>query len=243
MIKLKAYAKINIYLKVLGKRADGYHDLESLMVPIDLYDELEFIDSDKDIIESNVDIENNIMYKAIKYMKETYKINRCVKIKLNKNIPLSSGLGGGSSDLSTTLKGLNMLWDLNLSDEELGEISLLFGSDTLFFIYNKPAIIRGRGEVLDFTEFKSKDITLFNPRIKVSTKDVFNEYKESDKGDNDLEMALLRLYPVINDFKKYYQNQGIELSLSGSGSTYFSFSDKDFTSNDNYLEIKTKTLN
>ena len=243
MIKLKAYAKINIYLKVLGKRNDGYHNLESLMVPIDLYDELEFIDNDKDIIESNIDIENNIMYKAIKYMKETYKINRCVKIKLNKNIPLSSGLGGGSSDLSTTLKGLNLLWNLNLSDEELGEISLLFGSDTLFFIYNKPAIIKGRGEVLEFVEFMPKDILLFNPKIKVSTKDVFSEYKESDNGNNDLEMALLRLYPKINDFKKYYENQGLELSLSGSGSTYFSFNNTNFISNDNYLEIKTKTIN
>ena len=242
MIKLKAYAKINIYLKVLGTRKDGYHDLESLMVPIDLYDELEFSDSDKDIIESNVDIENNIMYKAIKYMKETYKINRCVKIKLNKNIPLSSGMGGGSSDLSTTLKGLNMLWNLNLSDKELGEISLLFGSDTLFFIYNKPAIIKGRGELIEFIDFKSKDVLILNPRIKVSTKEVFSEYKETDKGNNDLEMALLRLNPSIKEFKNYYLNQGLELSLSGSGSTYFSFSNNDFVSNSNYLEIKTKTI-
>jgi len=243
MIKLKAYAKINIYLKVLGKRNDGYHNLESLMVPIDLYDELEFIDNDKDIIESNIDIENNIMYKAIKYMKETYKINRCVKIKLNKNIPLSSGLGGGSSDLSTTLKGLNLLWNLNLSDEELGEISLLFGSDTLFFIYNKPAIIRGRGEVLEFIDFKEKDVLILNPKIKVSTKDVFNEYRQSDNGNNDLEMALLRLYPNIKEFKKYYENQGLELNLSGSGSTYFSFNNDDFVSNNDYLEIKTNTIN
>ena len=242
MIKLKAYAKINIYLKVLGTRTDGYHDLESLMVPIDLYDELEFIDSDKDIIESNVDIENNIMYKAIKYMKETYKINRCVKIKLNKNIPLSSGLGGGSSDLSTTLRGLNMLWNLELSEKELGDISLLFGSDTLFFIYNKPAIIRGRGDIIEFVEFKSKNVLILNPRIKVSTKDVFNEYRDTDNGNNDLEMALLRLNPKIKEFKKYYQNQGLELSLSGSGSTYFSFSNNDFISNSNYLEIKTKTI-
>ena len=242
MIKLKAYAKINIYLKVLGKRNDGYHNLESLMVPINLYDELEFIDSDKDIIESNIDIENNIMYKAIKFIKEKYKINRCVKIKLNKNIPMSSGLGGGSSDLSTTLKGLNLLWDLNLNDEELGNISLLFGSDTLFFIYNKPAIIRGRGELIEFVKYSEKEVLILNPKIKVSTKDVFMEYNESDKGTNELEMALLRLYPNIKDFKSYYEKQGLELNLSGSGSTYFSFSNTKYISNDKYIEIKTKTI-
>ena len=135
-----------------------------------------------------------------------------------------------------------MLWNLNLSDKELGEISLLFGSDTLFFIYNKPAIIKGRGELIEFIDFKSKDVLILNPRIKVSTKEVFSEYKETDKGNNDLEMALLRLNPSIKEFKNYYLNQGLELSLSGSGSTYFSFSNNDFVSNSNYLEIKTKTI-
>lgn len=242
MIKLKSYAKINIYLKVLGKRTDGYHDLESLMVPIELYDELEFIDNDIDVIESNVVIENNIMYKAINYLKEKYNITKSVKIILKKNIPLSSGMGGGSSNLATTLKGLNMLWNLNLSDKELGEISLLFGSDTLFFIYNKPAIIRGRGELIEFVSFKQKDVLILNPKIQVSTKDVFMEYNESDKANNDLEMALLRLYPEIKEFKNYYISQGLELELSGSGSTYFTFSDKSFISNNKFIEIKTKTI-
>ena len=242
MIKEKAYAKINIYLKVLDTRSDGYHDLESLMVPIDLCDELEFMDSNEDIIISNIDIKDNIMYKAISYLKEQYNIKKNVKIILNKKIPLSSGLAGGSADLSATLRGLNKLWNLNLSIDELAQISLLFGSDTLFCMYNKPAIIKGRGELIEFVNYDKKNVLLFNPKIEVKTKDVFKEYKDSDTGENNLEMALLRLYPQISDFKNYYDNQGLELHLSGSGATYFSFNDIKYKPNENYLEIKCKTM-
>jgi len=242
MIKEKAYAKINIYLKVLGKRPDGYHDLDTLVVPINIYDELEFYDYDYDIIESSINIKDNIMFKAIHYLKETYNINKCVKIILNKNIPLCGGLGGGSADLCATLRGLNKLWNLNLKIEELATIALKFGSDTLFCMYNKPAIIRGRGDILEFASFPKKDVYIFNPRIEALTKDVFMEYKETDIGENELEMALLRLFPDIYDFKMHYESQGLKLHLSGSGSSYFSFDMKDFSSNNNYLEIKTETI-
>ena len=242
MVKELAYAKINVYLKVLGKRTDGYHNLDTLVVPINIYDELEFYDSDIDIIEANRNIKDNIMFKAIHYLKEKYNIKKCVKIILNKNIPLSGGLGGGSADLSATLRGLNKLWNLGLTIEELAEISIKFGSDTLFCMYNKPAILKGRGEIIEFVSFPKKDIYIFNPRIEVLTKDVFMEYHNTDIGENELEMALLRLYPDIYDFKKHYENQGLKLHLSGSGSSYFSFDMKDFNSNNNYLEIKTETL-
>ncbi len=242
MIKEKAYAKINIYLKVLGKRADGYHDLDTLVVPINIYDELEFYDYGYDIIESSINIKDNIMFKAIHYLKEKYNINKCVKIILNKNIPLCGGLGGGSADLCATLRGLNKLWNLNLKIEELATIALKFGSDTLFCMYNKPAILRGRGDILEFASFPKKDVYIFNPRIEALTKDVFMEYKETDIGENELEMALLRLFPDIYDFKMHYESQGLKLHLSGSGSSYFSFDMKDFNSNNNYLEIKTETI-
>ena len=242
MIKEKAYAKINIYLRVIGKRTDGYHDLESLVVPINLYDELEFYDYDVDIIESSINIKNNIMFKAIHYLKDKYNIKKCVKIVLNKNIPLCGGLGGGSADLCATLKGLNKLWNLNLKIDELATIALMFGSDTLFCMYNKPAILRGRGDILEFVSYPKKDVYIFNPRIESLTKDVFDNYRTTDIGENELEMALLRLNPDIYDFKKYYEVQGLKLHLSGSGSSYFSFDMKDFSSNNNYLEIKTETI-
>ena len=242
MIKEKAYAKINIYLKVLGKRNDGYHDLETLMVPINIYDELEFYDYDYDIIESSINIKDNIMFKAIKYLKETYNIKKCVKIVLDKNIPLCGGLGGGSTDLCATLRGLNKLWNLNLKIDELATIALKFGSDTLFCMYNKPALIRGRGDILEFVSYPKKDIYVFNPRFEALTKDVFALYKETDIGENELEMALIRLYPDIYEFKMYYENQGIKLHLTGRGSSYYSFDTKEFSSNNNYLELKTETL-
>lgn len=242
MISEKAYAKINVYLKVLGKRDDGYHDLETLVVPVNIYDELEFYDSEYDIVESNRNIKDNIMFKAIRYMKETYKIDKCVKIILKKNIPLCGGMGGGSADLSATLRGLNRLWNLNIPIEELATIAIMFGSDTLFTMYNKPAILRGRGDILEFVSYPKREVLVFNPRIEALTKDVFNNYKESDIGENELEMALLRLYPDIYDFKKYYEMQGLKLHLSGSGSSYFSFDMNEYSSNNNYLEIKTETI-
>ena len=242
MIKEKAYAKINIYLKVLGKRPDGYHDIESLIVPINVYDELEFYDSNYDIIESNRNIKDNIMFKAIRYIKKTYNIDKCVKIVLTKNIPFCSGLGGGSADLAATLRGLNKLWNLNLSINELATIALKFGSDTLFTMYNKPAIIKGRGDIIEFVSFPKKEVLIFNPRIEALTRDVFSKYLKTDIGENELEMALFRLYPDIYDFKKYYEMQGLKLHLSGSGSSYFTFDIKDYNSNNNNLEIKTETM-
>ena len=242
MVTEKAYAKINIYLKILGTRPDGYHDLESLVVPINIYDELEFYDYPVDIIESSINIKNNIMFKAIHYLKENYNIDKCVKIVLKKNIPLAGGLGGGSADLSATLRGLNRLWNLGLSIDELASIALKFGSDTLFTMYNKPGIIRGRGDILEFVSYPKKEVYIFNPRFEALTKDVFAKYIETDKGDNELEMALIRLYPDIYDFKMYYEAQGLQMHLSGSGSSFYSFDMKEFISNNNYLEIKTETL-
>ena len=242
MIKEKAYAKINIYLKVLGKRADGYHDLETLMVPINIYDELEFVDYDYDIIESSINIKDNIMFKAIKYLKETYNIKKCVKITLDKNIPLCGGLGGGSADLCATLRGLNKLWNLNLTINQLADIALKFGSDTLFCMFNKPAIVRGRGDIIEFVSYPKKDIYVFKPRFEALTKDVFKLYRETDIGENELEMALIRLYPDIYEFKMYYESQGLKLHLTGSGSSYYSFDMKEFNSNYNNLELKTETL-
>ena len=242
MIKEKAYAKINIYLKVLGKRSDGYHDLETLMVPINIYDELEFVDYDYDIIESSINIKDNIMFKAIKYLKETYNIKKCVKITLDKNIPLCGGLGGGSADLCATLRGLNKLWNLNLTINQLADIALKFGSDTLFCMFNKPAIVRGRGDIIEFVSYPKKDIYVFKPRFEALTKDVFKLYRETDIGENELEMALIRLYPDIYEFKMYYESQGLKLHLTGSGSSYYSFDIKEFNSNYNNLELKTETL-
>lgn len=244
MIRELAYAKINVYLHVVGKRDDGYHDLDSLMVPISLADELEFYDDKEDSIELFPSIKDNIIEKAVKYMKEKFNIDKCVRIKLIKKIPIGAGLGGGSADLSATLRGLNRLWNLGLTLDEIGKIALEFGSDTLFTTYNTPAIIKGRGEKIEFSGYTSKRILLVNPGINVSTKEVFKEYKGEKSLTNDLEEALIRLYPEIKEFKEYYTNQGIDLKLSGSGSSYFAVIDDDFRYNPStkYHEYILQTL-
>lgn len=227
----KAYAKVNLYLHVLGKREDGFHNLDTLMVPIDLYDELYFYDCDEIIVDS--EIKDNIVLRVADYLYEKYKPNKKVRIVIKKRIPVGAGLAGGSADCSAALRGLNIFWKLNLSIEELAQISLLFGSDTLFCMYNKPAIIRGRGEHIKFFDVDDATLLLVNPKINVSTKEVFRLYLETDKGENDLEMALLRLYPELNKMKEEYLKEGLVLHLSGSGSTYFAYVDSSY-------EIKEK---
>jgi len=178
MITKKAYAKINLLLDVHKKRVDGYHDLKMIMMPIDLHDTLTFEDFNEDLVVSNIPIENNLIDKTIKLMKQKYKIDSFVKVTLDKQIPIGAGLGGGSSDVAQTILGLNELWNLNLEKKELEELALSLGSDTLFCLYNKTAYVFGRGEHLLFVDApRIEDIYLFPSDIISSTKVVFQNHK------------------------------------------------------------------
>ena len=180
MLKEKAYAKINLYLNVLSKRVDNFHDLEMVMASLELHDVLTFevtkepditIHTDKTITSK---IEDNLIYKIAKYLQQEYNIQKGVTITLEKNIPIAAGLAGGSADAAATLRGLNKLWKLKLPLETLAEIGLEFGSDIPFCIYNKLCIARGRGEELVFLDKKLKmPLLLVNPNIPVSTKEIF----------------------------------------------------------------------
>ena len=179
MIKEFAHAKINLALDVVRKRKDGYHELQMIMVPIDLFDTLEFELADKITLESDISIENNAVIKAAKLMQTRFNINKGVKIKLSKKIPIGAGLGGGSADIAATLRGLNQLWELNLELEDLEELALALGSDTLFCLHNKPALVYGRGENLLFIDTpKIESIYLLISDINVSTANVFKNHKE-----------------------------------------------------------------
>ena len=180
MIKEKAYAKINLFLNVVKKRFDGYHDLEMVMAAIDLFDVLTFknnptgeisISSDLDITK---DFKDNIIYKIAEFLKAEFDIKQGVIIEIHKVIPIAAGLGGGSADAAATFRGLNKLWKLNLSLDEMARLGADFGADIPFCIYNKLCIARGKGEELVFLKHKLKThILLVNPRVKISTKDVF----------------------------------------------------------------------
>lgn len=255
MIKEKAYAKINLFLNVINKRFDGYHDLEMVMASIDLFDIVLFkpLSNSDIVIESNVTIttkiEDNLVYKIACYMQKEYNITSGVFIEIDKNIPIAAGLGGGSADAAATLRGLNKLWKLNLSLEQLAEIGLLFGSDVPFCIYNKLCIAKGRGEDLVFLDKKlNLPILLINPNIKISTKDVFSrvkqehivEHKINDMTGgiyncnlsliarglhNSLEQIVFEMEPRISEIKNQMVALDIDgVLMSGSGATLFGIS-------------------
>lgn len=150
----KAPAKLNLLLNVLFKRTDGFHELELIMTAIDLSDRLTFTpqkDSAIKLVSNSAAIplnKKNIVYQAARLLKEQHQIDQGVQIRINKQIPVAAGLGGGSSDAAAALRGLNRLWQLNLSLEELAELGETLGSDVPFCIYNKTAYATGRGEAI-----------------------------------------------------------------------------------------------
>jgi len=252
MVKEKAYAKINLFLNVVNKRFDGYHDLEMVMASIDLFDVLTFQhNSDGDIhLSSDTvitgDPNDNIVYQIAKHMKQTFHIKQGVDIHIKKDIPIAAGLAGGSADGAATLRGLNKLWKLGLSLDQLAEIGLQFGSDIPFCIYNKLCIAKGRGEDLVFLDKKLNiPILLVNPNIRMSTKDVFSRIKEehlvehkiNDMANgifhhnipliirelhNSLETIAFEMEPRIQEIKEQMVQWGLDGALmSGSGATVF----------------------
>ena len=238
MIK-HAYAKINLILQIIGKRDDGFHELRSLMIPIDYYDTLEFELADDISLTSNMNIEQNAILKVAYFMKETFRVNQGVKIKLDKRIPVGSGLAGGSANISKTIEALNELWALNLKKETLESIANRFGSDTLFQLYQKPAIISGRGDQIKFVDIpKINRILLIIPDVEILTKDVFKHFDKTQNNDfdealnkvnqkdyqylfNDLLKPALMTSKKLNVLYEDLVKRDLKVHLSGSGSTLF----------------------
>lgn len=248
MVVEKAYAKINLGLEVVRKREDSYHDLAMVMTSISLSDELFFEEKEADVIViecdamKHIQLEDNLIYKAAKIIKSRYNIKKGVKVKVVKNIPEKAGLGGGSADAAATLRGLNKLFNLNLSLDELAKIAIELGSDVPFCIYNKTAKVTGKGEVIEFIdEVPYLNLILIFPPFKASTKDVFNSFKihgrnkgkinslieairSKDLDDicnnifNDLEYSYF--YNDIAKIKSSLISQGAKTAfMTGSGST------------------------
>jgi 4-diphosphocytidyl-2-C-methyl-D-erythritol kinase len=169
---LRAPAKINWFLKVIGKRDDGYHNIISLMQCISLYDNLVFEHADtiEVVSDSDMPLDDNLVYKAASLLRRYTSYRKGAKIVLQKGIPVGAGLGGGSSDAAYTLSGLNRLWDLKLNNEELSSIGTEIGSDVPFFFNGPFAIVEGKGEkVSPFKINASTVLLLVKPPISVST--------------------------------------------------------------------------
>ena len=239
-------AKINIGLNVKGKRADGYHELETVMVPIPLFDIVEIIESDTfSFTQSGLAIhgnqDSNLCVRAYKLMNEKFDIP-AVKIHLRKQIPMGAGLGGGSADATQVIIAINSLFDLNLSVTELQNLSAELGSDCPFFVVDKPQLAKGRGEILEEINMNLSGyfLKVINPNIHVSTKEAFEGITPSEhlrsiesivkapinswKGHlhNDFENHLFRNHPELLSIKEgLYKEGAIYASMSGSGSTLY----------------------
>lgn len=269
---IKAYAKINISLDVLGKREnDGYHLLRMIMQNIDLYDEINVEKQKEGItIKCNkqyvpVD-ERNLAYKAAKLFKEKYGIEGGVSISIKKNIPVSAGLAGGSTDGAAVLKIMNKLFDVNVSDEELMELGVKLGADIPYCIKGGTALCEGIGEVVtNIKSFKDKIIVLVKPPFGVSTKAVYQEFdlskvvnhpntdeliKAIENDDlhyvcenmkNLLENVTLRKHKILIGIKEEMKQNGSKgVMMSGSGPSVFAFFDDMLKAQRCYEKMKEK---
>ncbi|MEG2265192.1 MAG: 4-(cytidine 5'-diphospho)-2-C-methyl-D-erythritol kinase, partial [Acinetobacter sp.] len=147
MIRVPSPAKLNLFLHITGRRENGYHELQSIFQLIDLYDWLEFEQSADDAIQieglASVDLQQNLIYRAIQLLKPYAKTLSGLKIRLEKNIPMGAGLGGGSSNAATTLIVLNQLWQCGLNVEQLAELGVKLGADVPIFVHGKNAWAEG----------------------------------------------------------------------------------------------------
>lgn len=192
----KSYAKINLFLKLTGRRANGYHELESLFAFLDLADLLEVNLSDhfsfKITGEFAVGLtaQQNIITQILDYFVAEFQISRNLKIHLTKNIPVGAGLGGGSSNAAYFMKALNEIFLLNLSKADLQKISLKFGSDIAFFFEDKASIVKGCGDVIEsYPSFDEISALLVNPKINLATKEVFTKFSDDSMAINSQKLA------------------------------------------------------
>jgi 4-diphosphocytidyl-2-C-methyl-D-erythritol kinase len=184
---VKAYAKINFFLEIINKRSDGYHNIQTIMQTVNLFDEmqLEIIDEDKIILKcENSDLSNdekNIVYRAAKAVKSAFEINKGVKILLKKNIPAGAGLGGGSSDAAETIKSLVKMFDIKVSSlikQKILKIAANLGADVAFFLTGGTSLCESIGDIV--TPIKSAGkyyIILVNPNFEIPTADIFKRVR------------------------------------------------------------------
>lgn len=258
-ISVKAPAKINLTLDALYKRPDGYHEVEMVMTTVDLADrvELTLLASDEIRLECSAsfvpDDARNHAYKAAQLLKEKYKVKQGVRIYIHKQIPVAAGLAGGSSDAAAALRGLNKLWNLGLTLDELAEVGAQIGSDVPFCVYGGTALATGRGERIEHLTAPAPCwVILAKPPIGVSTADVYgnlrinegtkhpntaNMLKAVETQDfqlmcqslgNVLEDVTLSLYPQVKQIKELMLASGADgVLMSGSGPTVYALVQKE----------------
>jgi len=244
MMQVLAPAKINLSLKILGRRSDGFHEIETLISPISLADKID-IEPQSRWIDFSCDDptlpggDENLVVRAAKAFLERTKMSGGVGIKLQKRIPHGAGLGGGSSDAASVLVALNKLFETKLSGEELAKLGSTIGSDVSFFLFESAAICKGRGEIVSPTKLKKKfSILLLKPAFSVLSAWAYSRWQDSkeiprvsyqtqnfDGQDfvNDLERPVFEKFVFLAQLRGWLLKQaevGAAL-MSGSGSTVF----------------------
>ncbi|MFW2439843.1 MAG: 4-(cytidine 5'-diphospho)-2-C-methyl-D-erythritol kinase [Arenicellales bacterium] len=238
MLTLPAPAKLNLFLHITGRRADGYHDLQTVFQFLDLQDEITLsVRPDKQIRRltrwAEVAEEDDLMVKAAQQLADFSGVNAGVDIRIKKNIPMGAGLGGGSSDAATVLCGLNRLWNINLSKATLADIGQKLGADVPIFVHGHAAWAEGTGNKLTSIDPTEELYLLIVPPVHVSTAKIFSHpaltrdsspIKIADflegQGHNDLETVVRQQYSDVDKAMNWLQ-QFATARMTGTGACVF----------------------
>lgn len=232
-VRIKCPAKININLKVTGRRDDGFHNIESIMQTISLFDYLnisvEDFNETKIILTGNSNEipydERNLVYKAAElFLEKTGITNKKISIDIEKNIPVSAGLAGGSTDGAGTILGLNVIFNNLFSEYDLHKLCASLGSDLNVCLLGGRVLAKGRGEIIEDLPFKEFNLSLIKPiNLGISAKEAYTKYSQKKQIStnisfvNDLEWAVIDDYKELQHIKEKYPKS----VMTGSGSTYF----------------------
>ncbi|WP_089603793.1 4-(cytidine 5'-diphospho)-2-C-methyl-D-erythritol kinase [Acinetobacter piscicola] len=239
MIRVPSPAKLNLFLHITGRRENGYHELQSIFQLIDLFDWLEFTQTVDSAIHidglNDVDLEQNLIYKAIQILKPYAQNISGLKVRIEKNIPMGAGLGGGSSNAATALIVVNQLWQCGLNTEQLAELGVKLGADVPIFVHGRNAWAEGIGEHLTFIDLDQKQYIVLKPDCFISTQLLFSQktltrdtkptkfcayqLKPSDFRNN-FEPLARSLYPEVDEAMQYLDQFG-KAKLTGTGACVF----------------------
>lgn len=247
-LSIKAYAKINLTLELLGRRSDGYQEISSIMQTVSLYDTVNLMPAKKVELNCDTPIKNNLALQAARILSNQTNSSLGVKIDISKKIPVSSGLGGGSSDAAAVLIGLNKLWNLNLNKDKLSELGSEIGSDVPFFIHGGTGIASGRGTTINpLPTPKLHHIIILYPNIHLKNKtstmySLINDEQITDgmltqkmeqrinaKSTvspelmfNGFDSLIEKAYPKLDKYRNILLEQGVKnIHLAGSGPSLY----------------------
>lgn len=268
---LQSNAKVNLFLKIGKRLKSGYHNIQSVMQLVQLHDNISFgkLQEDRIVVESNnPDLEgkDNLAYKAASLLKSTFKCREGVRMHIEKNIPMSAGLGGGSSNAANALVILSRMWGLKIPQKRMISLAAELGSDVPFFIAGKTALVEGVGDkVKPLKKSISMNIVLVNPGIKVSTSWAYKQFdrnkpksaankdakslisainkkdvrKISENIHNDFDAMIEKKYKITKEIKTNFRKFGaLNSMVSGSGPTVIGIFDSIYTAREAYFKLK-----